>query len=121
MQCDCNKSNNDKVVIQETVKEIIISIRKMGLNTERIENSVIKIKHSKISKLLENSSISKFVTKELVEENDLPSGQYSVTKSIRLKTSMLRSDFYGYSDAYIVAKGTTTVARDDDDKKNIKN
>ena len=31
-------------------------------------------------------------------------GQYSVNKSIRFKTSLLRSDLYDYSDAYIVLK-----------------
>ena len=31
--------------------------------------------------------------------------QYSVKKSIRFKTSILRSDLCDYSDAYIVVKG----------------
>ena len=47
--------------------------------------------------------------------NDVSSAQYSVNKSIRLKTSMLRSDLCDYSDAYTVLKGTTTVEGDDDD------
>ena len=34
---------------------------------------------------------------------------YSVNKEIRIKTPMLRSDFYDFCDAYIVTKGTTTV------------
>ena len=48
--------------------------------------------------------------------NDLLSGQYSVKKNIRLKTSMLRSNLCDYSDAYIVVKWTITVEGDDDDK-----
>ena len=32
-------------------------------------------------------------------------GQYSVNKSVRFETSMLRSDLYDYSDAYIAVKG----------------
>ena len=42
---------------------------------------------------------------KLVEVNDLSSGQYSVDKNIRFKTSMLRSDLCDYSDAYVVVKG----------------
>ena len=34
---------------------------------------------------------------------------------------MLRSDLRKYSDAYVVVKGTITVAGHDDDKKEIKN
>ena len=36
--------------------------------------------------------------------NDLSNGQYSVNKNIRLKTPMLRSDLFDYSDMYIVVK-----------------
>ena len=64
-----------------------------------------------ICKLLNDSTESKFVTK-----NDLSSGQYSVTKSIRFKNSMLRSNLYDYSDAYIVVKGKITVEEDNDYK-----
>ena len=58
----------------------------------------------KISKLLNDSTVSKFVTKKWVEINDLSSGQYSVNKNIRFKTSMSRSCLCDYSDAYIVVK-----------------
>ena len=50
------------------------------------------MEHYKISKLLNNSTVSKFVTREWIEVNDLSSDQYSVNKIIRFKTSMLRSD-----------------------------
>ena len=36
--------------------------------------------------------------------NNLSSDQYCVNKHISFKTSMLRSDFCDYSDAYIVVK-----------------
>ena len=39
------------------------------------------------------------------------SGQYSSNNNIIYKTSMLRSDLCGYSDAYIVVKETITVER----------
>ena len=40
----------------------------------------------------------------------LSSVQYSVNKNIRFKSSMLRSDLYDYSDAYIVVKGRISVS-----------
>ena len=42
------------------------------------------MEHHKISKLLNDSTVSKV--------NDLSSGQYSTSKNIRFKTSMLRSN-----------------------------
>ena len=62
-----------------------------------------------ISTLLNDSAVSKFETKKMVEENDLSSGQYSVSKNTRYETSMLKSDLCDYSDAYIVVKGTIGV------------
>ena len=47
------------------------------------------MEHYKISTLLNNSTISKFVTKKWIEINDLSSGQYFVNKNVRFKTSML--------------------------------
>ena len=78
------------------------------------------MKHYKISQLLKDSPVLKFVTKKCVEVSDLSSGQYSVHKIIRFKISLLRSDLCDYSDAYIIAKGTITVERDDDDEKRDK-
>ena len=62
------------------------------------------MEHYEISKLLNNSTISKFMTKKWIEVNDLASGQYSGSKNIRFKTSMLRSDFCDCRDAYIAVK-----------------
>ena len=44
------------------------------------------MEHYKISELLDDSTVSKFVTKNWVEVNDLSSGQYSVNKNIMFKT-----------------------------------
>ena len=76
------------------------------------------MEHYKISQLLNNSSASKFVTKNLVDF--LSSGQYSVNKNIRLKTSVLKSDLYDYSHAYIVVKRTITVKGDNNPKQRNK-
>ena len=82
------------------------------------------MEHYKISMLLNNSTISKFVTKKWIEINDLSSGQYFVNKNVRFKTSMLRSDLCVYSDACIVVKGTIDLlvaAANENDKaeKNV--
>ena len=42
------------------------------------------MEHYKISNLLTDSTVSKFVTKKWVEVNDLSSGQYSVTKKYKV-------------------------------------
>ena len=67
------------------------------------------MEHYKISKLINYSTVSKSVTKKWTEVNDLSSSQYSVNKNISFKTSMLRSDLYDYSHAYIVLKGRISV------------
>ena len=64
------------------------------------------MKNHRISKLLNNSILSKFVTRKWIQVNYLSNGQYFVNKNIRFKTYMLRSDLCDYSDAYIVVKGT---------------
>ena len=67
------------------------------------------MEHYKISRLLNDSIVPKFVTKRSIKLNDLSSGQYSVNKNIRFKTSILRSDLCEYSDAYTVVKGMISV------------
>ena len=62
------------------------------------------MEHYKISELLDDSTVSKYVIKRWVEVNDLSSGQYSVNKNIRFKNSMLRSNLRDYSDVHIVVK-----------------
>ena len=64
------------------------------------------MENHKISKLLDNSTASKFLTTKFIDINDLLTGQYSVNKNIRFKTPTLRSDLCDYSNAYIVVKGT---------------
>ena len=49
---------------------------------------------------------SNFVTRKLIEVNDLLGGQYSDNNNIRFKTRMLRPYWCDYSDAYIIMKKT---------------
>ena len=53
---------------------------------KEIEKSIIKMEHYKISKLLNNLFVSKFVTKKWIKVNDSSSSQYSVNKNIMFKT-----------------------------------
>ena len=56
------------------------------------------------------------MTRKWIEVNNLSSGQYSLNKNIRFKTSMLRSDLCDNSDAYVIVKRGITVEGDNDDK-----
>ena len=76
------------------------------------------MEHYKISKLLNDSTVSKFVTKKWVEVNDLSSGHYCAGKNITFKTSRLRSNLCDYSDACIVVKGRISI-RDTNDSKEM--
>ena len=68
------------------------------------------MEYDKINNLLgiESENLSKFVTREYVRVNSL-SNTYNENKSIRFKTTMLRSDLCDYVDAYILVNGTITV------------
>ena len=54
------KSNDDDIEIQEPVEEIIIPPEKK----KQIEKSIIKMEHYKISKLLNDSTVLRFVVKK---------------------------------------------------------
>ena len=76
----------------------------------------IKMEYQKITKLLGTTldEICRFITKKLVEVLDQSGSaddRYKTNKKIRFKTSMLRSDFCDYSDAYIVVKGDITLKK----------
>ena len=80
-----------------------------------------KMEYDKINNLLDSESenLSKFVTRSYVKVNSL-SNTYNENKSIRFKTSMLRSDLCDYADAYILVNGTITVAGNQPrDRQNI--
>ena len=67
--------------------------------------------YQKIANLLNDRSSkpSTFKTRYWVEINNEARGTYPPNKQIKFKTSMLRSSLCDYSDAYILAKGNTTV------------
>ena len=60
--------------------------------------------------------MSKFATKKWIKVSYLSSGQYSVNKNIRFKTSKVRSYLCDYSDPHIVSKGTMDLPAAADNK-----
>ena len=77
------------------------------------------MEHHKISKLLNDPTVSKFVTRKWIEINDLSGSQYFVNKNVQFKTLMLKTDLGDYSDVYIVIKGAIDLlaaAANEDDK-----
>ena len=57
----------------------------------------------------DNKDLLKFVTKKWIEVYDQSEKKYNPNKEIIIKTSMLRSDFCDFSDAYILVTGNITV------------
>ena len=70
------------------------------------------MEYQKIANLLDNNlsnQPSKFRTKNWVKTNDESKESHSVNSDIRFKTTMLRSNFCDYTDAYILVKGKITI------------
>ena len=65
----------------------------------------------------DDKDLPRFVTKKWIEVHYQSGGNYNVNKEIRIKTSMLRSGLCGFSDVYIVVKGTITVVRPNNAKR----
>ena len=62
------------------------------------------MKHDRVSKFLNYSTVTKFVTKKLIKVNSLLNGQNCVDKNIKFKTLMLISDLCDHSNVHIVVK-----------------
>ena len=65
---------------------------------------------------LHHCNLVKICDKKWIKLNDLSSSQYSVNKTLRFKTSMLRSDLWDYSDLHIVVKERITIEGENDAK-----
>ena len=70
------------------------------------------MEYQKIANLVDDTSNqpSKFRTKNWVQISDESRGAYNVNSQIKFKTIMLKSSLCDYSDAYIITKGTITIA-----------
>ena len=74
------------------------------------------MEHQKIRNLLDKISdnLTRLITKKWIEVHDQSGSaedRYKPTKQLRFKTSMLRSDLWDFSDAYIFVKGTITLKK----------
>ena len=67
----------------------------------------------------DDKHLPRFVTKKCIKVYDQSDGNYDVNKEIRIKTSMLRSNLWDFSDAYIVVKGDITAGAANNAKKKI--
>ena len=66
----------------------------------------------------DNKELPKFVTKKCIVVYDQSEQKYHANKKTRIKTSVLVQDLCDYSDAYIIVKGTITVVRPNNSKRN---
>ena len=83
------------------------------------------MEYQKITNLVDatHDNVPRFITKKLVEVHDQSGSaedRYKPSKQIKFKTSMQRSDLCDVSDAYIVVKGTISVANPNDANYNKK-
>ena len=71
---------------------------------------------NKINTLLgpAHDKVPRFITKKWIEVQSQSGSTYNTSKSIRFKTSMLRSDLCDYSDAYVWVKGKITITNPND-------
>ena len=68
------------------------------------------MEYQKIINLLDDTPNQSIKTENWVEINDESRGTYNEDNQIRFRTSLLRSSLCDYSDAYLLVKGTITVA-----------
>ena len=81
----------------------------------------MKMEFQRITNFLDTTTDNKdsprFFTKKQIEVYDQSQGNYDINKEIRIKTSVLRSELYDFSDTSIVVKGIITVINPNDAKK----
>ena len=79
----------------------------------------------KIKNFLDTTSddkdLPRFNNKKWAEVYDQSGGNYNINKEIKIKTSMLISDLYDFSDAYIAVEGDITLEVDNNVNKRNKN
>ena len=92
---DENSWNVEEIVFlrkerQKLVFFVFALVKKLFLMflIKLIKKKYYEIKHYKISELLNDSTVSKFLTRKWIKINDLSNGQYSVNKNIKDQISM---------------------------------
>ena len=79
------------------------------------------MEQDKLSKLLNDLTLSKFAKGKWIELNALSGGQYFVNRNKRFKTLLLRSDLCDYNDKYIVVTWRITFEGTNNANKRNKN
>ena len=69
-------------------------------------------------KTFDDKHLPRSITKKWIEVYGQSKTNYNLNKKIRIKTPMLRSDLYDFSDAYIIVKGVIAATNLDDAKRN---
>ena len=67
----------------------------------------------------DTEDLPKFVAKKWIEVYDQSKQNYNPKKEITIKTSMIRTDLWDYSDAYIIVNGTIITVTNPDNAKTI--
>ena len=100
-----------KSVIDENSRNVeeILNPPKKRKEMSTKQDKYYKMEHHKISKILNDATLSKFVTRKWVEVNDLSSGRYSLNKNMRF---VIPSDLRDCSDINIVVKRRITFTGD---------
>ena len=94
------------------IEEIYMSPEKNQQNFKKLQ--IFSTQHLMIK--IYQDSLLKNGLKFMISETN-----YSPNKEIRIKTSMLTSDLYDFSDAYIVVEGDITLEGDNNSNKRNKN
>ena len=83
----------------------------------------IKMEFQKIENFLDTNfdteDLPKFLAKKRIEVYDQSKQNYNPKKEITIKTSMIRTDLWDYSDAYIIVNGTIITVTNPDNAKRI--
>ena len=100
-----------KSVIDENSRNVeeILNPPKKRKEMSTKQDKYYKMEHHKTSKILNDGTLSKFVTRKWVEVNDLSSGRYSLNKNMRFA---IPSDLRDCSDTNIVVKRRITFTGD---------
>ena len=69
-----------------------LSTKQKVTNIKQIKATITKVEHCKVSKLLNDSTVLKYVIRKWIAVNDITGCQYSTNKNISFKIPMLRLD-----------------------------
>ena len=84
----------------------------LNFSLNSLQQNNINMEHHKILNLLNEANNSKFVTRKWNTANDNSKADYSVRNEIIYNTKVLKSNFCGYNNAYILVGGDIAITGD---------